>query len=148
MAQGTSALSPAQRYPTSKILLAGLITIVVSVALNYVVYWIATGLFGIQSDFAPFVAPATFGIFTVGFLIVAIAVWWWIARRSATPEKTFNTVALVALILSIIPNIAFLFVPPPPQSGSASVAAMIVLIIMHVVAWLVTITVLPRFSRA
>ena len=144
----TSATTPDQRYPVGRILLAGLITIVVALALNYIVYWIATGMLGIQSDFAPFVAPATFGIFTTGFLVIAVLVWWWITRRSATPEKTFNTVALVALILSIIPNVLFLFIPPPPQSGTATLPAMLVLIGMHVLAWFVTITLLPRYSRA
>ncbi len=148
-AQTAPPSTPAsQRYPTGKILMAGLITIVVAIVLNYVVWWVATGPLGVQSDFAPFVAPATFGIFTTGFLVVAIAVWWWITRRSATPEKTYNTVAVVALILSIVPNVLFLFTPPPPQSGTADLPAMLVLIVMHVVAWLVTITLLPRYSRA
>ena len=90
----------------------------------------------------------TFGIFTTLFLVIAILVWWLIARRATMPEQTFKRVALIALIVSIIPNILMLFVPLPAESGAITLAAALVLIVMHIASWYVAITVLPRSSRA
>jgi len=137
----------AKRYPIGKILMAGTITIIISVALNYLVYWVATSLLGIKSDFGPFASPIFIALYTVVFLVIAILVWWWIARRSQTPETTFKTVALFALILSLIPNVLLLFMRGPAELGTPTPPAMLVLTAMHVVTWLVTISVLPRFSR-
>ncbi len=147
MSTSTATTPPAQHYPTGKILVAGLITIVVSVVLNYLILWIATGLLGLETDFAPFAEPATFAIFTTFFLVVATLVWWWIARRSATPERTFKNIALVALVLSMIPDVLILFMPVPAESGTPTIPAVLLLMLMHVVSWYVAITVLPRFSR-
>jgi hypothetical protein len=148
MAYAQKSTPAAQRYPTGKIWLAGLLTIAIAVAVNYLIFWIATGLLGMQSTFAPFVAPMTFGIFTTLFLVIAILVWWLIARRATMPEQTFKRVALIALIVSIIPNILMLFVPLPAESGAITLAAALVLIVMHIASWYVAITVLPRSSRA
>lgn len=148
MTAQTQPNTAAQRHPSGKIWTAGLITIVISVILNYAVFWVATTLLGIQSDFAPFVNPISIAIFTVILLVVATVVWWWIARRSATPETTFHTVVLVALLLSLIPDALLFFVPGPPEMGTPALPAILVLTAMHVLTWLVTISVLPRASRA
>lgn len=63
---------------------------------------------------------------SAGVLVFVVVV-----RTSATPIRTYRRIALVALVLSCIPDL-FL----PGTDPGATWTAAVVLIVMHVAAWL------------
>lgn len=76
------------------------------------------------------------GVFaaTVAFAIVG--------RFSQRPARTYTIVAVVALLLSLIPNIAMLFNPAAAPFPGGNPGSISVLILQHIVAAVVAISVL------
>jgi hypothetical protein len=141
-----SAQKPA--YPLGKVMIAWLIVTAISSVLNYALFWLATGPLGIESNFGPFASPPGVAIFNALFLLIAAFVFWFVAQRSANVPKTWNTVALVGLVISLLPNVAGLLGWLPSELGEVSFSAMMILIIMHVVSYLVAVWGFPRFGKA
>jgi hypothetical protein len=63
---------------------------------------------------------------SAGVLVFVVVVW-----KSSTPIQTYRRIALVALLLSMVPDL-FL----PGQGPGATWTAAIVLMVLHVAAWL------------
>lgn len=92
-------------------------------------------------DHPPY-APLSLGsvaLFTVLGVVAATAVYAVILRLSARPERTFLAIAAVVLLLSFVPDLTF--AGELPGATSAGVA---LLMVMHVVAAVVAVTVLVR----
>jgi hypothetical protein len=105
----------------------------------------ATGM--LAADFPPFgIAPIA--LLTAIFTSLGALVFYFIARRSATPVRTYWIVATIAFILSIVPNLLSAANPdaiPFPFPG-ASPTAFLILIAFHVVAYLTSVLVLTRMA--
>jgi thiol:disulfide interchange protein len=120
--------------------------VVVAVVANLVV----RAILGLFMDFDPAFLPLTFGpiaIFTALGVGLGALVFALIARRSARPNRTWTIVAVVALIVSILPNLASMANPsalPFPGGTAASFGA---LIVFHIVAGLVAILLLPALAK-
>lgn len=131
-----------------RIWLAGLVGIVASVAANLVLRALFFAVMPLPVDFPPLQAGAVATVTTIGTLAAAI-VYALIVRFSARPVTVFRWVAVVALILSILPNLALVADPtaiPFPFAGASSMAFG-VLIAFHIVAALVSVAVLTGMTR-
>jgi hypothetical protein len=143
-----AATAASTRYPFGKVAIALLIVWAISSVLNYVVLWLAAGPLGIESNFGPFASAPGVAIFNLMFLAVAALVFWFLANRGPGGLKTWNTVALVGLILSLVPNALALFgLFPEEMMGVATVPAILVLVAMHFVSYFVAIWGFPRFGK-
>ena len=80
-------------------------------------------------------------IFTVVLVSLAVFAFAFVVGRSANPRRVYRRVALIALIVSVIPDLALTLGHPPAPWPAA-----IVLMVMHVAAWLVSVEVLTRLG--
>lgn len=85
-------------------------------------------------------------IFTVVLVSLAVFVFAFVVGRSAHPRRAYRRIALIALVVSMIPDVMLVTNGQPPAPWPAA----IVLMMMHVAAWLVTVEVLTRlgFSKS
>ncbi|MCU0508380.1 MAG: DUF6069 family protein [Anaerolineae bacterium] len=145
MSASISGAQPAR--PSGALLFrAGLITVVVAVAANLIV----RAILGLFMTFDPAFLPLTFGpiaIFTALGVALGALVFAFIARRSARPNRTWRIVAVVALIVSILPNFASMANPSAMPFPGGTAAGFAVLILFHIVAGLVAIVLLPRLAH-
>ena len=142
-----TTLSPASSHvPMGRLLRMGLVALVASVVANLIVRALLLAVLDISPAFPPFQVGAI-AFFTALGAIGATLVFALISRFAARPVRTFQIVALVVLILSIIPNIAAALNPasaPFPFPG-VTATAMLALMLLHLVAAAVIV---PLLSRA
>ena len=125
------------------LLRAGLLSVAAAVVANIIAYFIARAVFDLPADFPPLsVGAITF--FTIIGTGLGALVFAWLARRSAAPARAYRRIAVVALIVSIIPNVPAALNPAlfPFPGGTAT--AFLVLTLFHVVAAVVSVGVLTR----
>lgn len=103
----------------------------VAVFINLIVLFFATILLDIPRDFPPLngIVVLFFTILGTLFATVAFII---ISRFSKKPIRTFQLVAVVAMILSILPNLAIILNPSEIQSLGVAPLALWVLILFHV----------------
>jgi hypothetical protein len=136
----------ASRPSGGALLRAGVITVVVAVAANL----IARAILGLVMTFDPAFLPLTYGpiaMFTALGVALGSFVFALIARRTAHPNRTWTIIALVALIVSIIPNLALMANPSAAPFPGGTAAGFGALIIFHVVAGLVALLMLPALAK-
>lgn len=114
-----------------KLVWVGPVTVAASLLAVFAVRVVALATFDLVPDYPP-LTPFGLTFFTtvlvtLGVLVFAVVVW-----KSATPIRTYRRIALIALVLSFIPD---LFLPGQDLPGATWTAA-IVLMAMHVAAWL------------
>ena len=120
---------------------AGLLSVAAAVVANIVAFFIARAVFDLPAGFPPLsVGAITF--FTVIGTGLGALVYGWLSRRSAHPARTYRLVALVALIISIIPNILAALNPAMFPFPGGTATAFLVLTLFHVIAAVVSVTVL------
>ncbi len=128
----------------SRILVGSLITIVVAVVGNLIVGFLAQALLDIPAEFLP-LGTVRYTIFTVLGVVGGIIVYVVLTKRAQNPIRTYQRIAWVVLVLSMLPDIGMLtsdFIP------GATPAGVITLMVMHLVAGLAAIYVLPAMTRA
>lgn len=74
---------------------------------------------------------------SMGVLVFAVCV-----RVAADPMRTYHRIAFGALLLSFVPNVAAAVLLRP----AADWPSMIALMMMHVTAWVITVTMLTRMT--
>lgn len=129
-----------------KLLVAGLASVAAAVVANIVAFFIARALFDLPADFPP-LSVGAISFFTIIGTGLGALVFAWLSRRSVTPFRTYRNVAVVALILSIIPNILAAFNPAMFPFPGGTATAFLVLTLFHVIAAVVSVTVLFRLAR-
>lgn len=115
----------------------------VAVAANLAVQAGARALFAIPNAFLP-LTPGPTGVFTVGGVLGAVALFTLLDRFVSQPLRRFRQIALVALLLSFIPDL--LLLQPSSPFGQVSMLTVIVLMIEHVVAWFICVQGLTRWA--
>lgn len=129
-----------------KLLVAGVASVAAAVVANLIAYFIARAVFDLPAGFPPLsVGAITF--FTIIGTGLGALVFAWLSRRSATPFRTYRAVAVVALILSIIPNILAAFNPAMFPFPGGTATAFLVLTLFHVIAAVVSVVVLFRLVK-
>jgi hypothetical protein len=139
-----SLTSAPKEVNTSRIWLGGLITIVLAVIGNLILVWLANRLLTIPPEFEP-LQPVRISLFTVVGVLGGVIVYAILAAKAKHPIRTYQRVAWIVLVLSMIPDIGLYFSEVMPGT---TVTAVIILMLSHVVAGLIAIYVLPMLTRA
>ena len=134
------------RVNRSKLLTAGLASVAAAVAANVVAFWLVRAVVDLPAGFMP-LSVGAIAFFTIIGTGLGALVFAWLAGRSAAPFKTYRNVALVAFIVSIIPNVLAALNPAMFPFPGGTTAAFLVLILFHVIATVVSVAVLFRLVR-
>jgi hypothetical protein len=84
-------------------------------------------------------------VFTVFLVICAVLVFALVARFAKRPYRTYFVISIVVLVLSFIPDAAE---PIHNSVPGASWPNAVLLMILHVVAWGITVGMLFRLTRS
>jgi len=124
---------------------AGLLSVAAAVVANIVAFFIAKAVFDLPAGFMP-LSVGAITLFTIIGTGLGALVYAWLARRSATPARTYRIIAVAVLIVSIIPNILAAFNPAMFPFPGGTATAFLVLILFHVIAAVVSVVVLTRLA--
>ena len=83
-------------------------------------------------------------MFTVVLVAGAVLVFALVARFARNPIRTYQIIAFIVLLLSFLPDAAYAQSPIPGASWPVAIALMI----MHVVAWAICVSMLVKLSVA
>jgi len=123
------------------LLWAGPLTVLASILGVLIVRVIAVAI--LRPDPTPmslgWVLPAvfTFVLVTGGVLVFAL-----VARFAKDPVRTYQIIAFVFLLISFLPDIGFALSPMPGANWPNAIALMV----MHVAAWAICVTMLSKLS--
>jgi FtsH-binding integral membrane protein len=81
-------------------------------------------------------------LFTFILVTGAVLVFALVARFAKNLIRTYQTIAFVFLLISLLPDIGFARSSMPGASWPNAIALMI----MHVVAWVICVSMLPKLS--
>jgi hypothetical protein len=124
---------------------APLATALAAVA-NLGVWLLTEALFAPPAGFLP-MEPGPVVTFTVAGLLAASLVFAALARFTRRPVTLFRRIALVALVLSVVPNVLLLFDSSGAMFTEMSVPGVYALMVMHVVAAAVAVWALTTLTR-
>lgn len=133
----------AERVSLSRLLWVGPLTIAAAVVANVAFVAAAVPLFGVAPDF-PALAKEAVAAFTAVGVLLAVVVFALVARFAQRPISLYRRIAIVALVLSFIPDVALLVVPGPVPVG---VREVLLLMTTHVIAAALAIWLLTSLSR-
>jgi uncharacterized protein DUF6069 len=125
-----------------RILLATAIALVIAIPVNLDIEAFARQTFAVSAEFEPF--QGTVGPYTAGGVILAGVVFALVQRFVRNPDRVYVRLAIVALVLSWIPDVALVFINEP----GATVPAVAALMVMHAVTAFIVVTLLLRIARA
>lgn len=128
-----SQASPAITRPAGGGLLrAAAIALVLAVAVNQIIRFIAVAVLNPDPAFMPLTWWQPAAMFTVIGVIGAVIVYALLRRFTRDPDRTFRTVALVGLLLSFIPNILTGLNPEAAPAPGVTWPNIIALMLMHI----------------
>ena len=81
-------------------------------------------------------------IFTFVLVTGAVLVFALVSRFAATPIRTYQIIAFIFLLISFLPDIGFARSPMPGANWPNALALMI----MHIVAWGICVSMLSKLS--
>ena len=136
-----SQLSPAG-WPLWKI---GLAAAVLSAIANLALMLVTKPLLGISKTFGPLTPGPIIAWSFIG-TFGAVGVYALIKKWSASPGRVFNIVAVIVLLLSFVPDVAVVNVAEGPMAGG-TLGGAVVLMGMHVIAFLIVVSMLRRLAR-
>jgi hypothetical protein len=139
-----SLTNPDRKAPPGRIALAAAVTLALAVAGNLIVGFLANALFTIPVEFEP-LTPLRYSIFTALGVLGGVFLFVFLLGRARRPARAFRRIAWIALVLSMLPTLGLYFSDFMPGT---TLTGVIVLMVMHVVAALPTIYILPALSRA
>jgi hypothetical protein len=125
-----------------RIVFAIAIALVIAVPLNLAIEAVARQAFAVSPKFEPF--QGTVAPYTAGGLVLAGITYAVVQRFFRDADRFYIRLAIVALVLSWVPDIALLFINEP----GATVSAVASLMVMHAVAAAVVVTLLVRIAGA
>lgn len=137
------AAGQTERVLFGKLWWVGPLAVVAAVVANLA----ATALFQAVLRPDPAFLPLTFppvAIFTIFFGALAVAVYAAVGRLSRRPVSLYRRIALVALVVSCIPDLLIPFQPAAFPGGSWPSA--IALIVLHIIGWAVIVPLLTRLA--
>jgi hypothetical protein len=121
---------------------AGPITIAVAVVAVLIVQVIAVAVLSPLRQFAQMLDSREPTVSTIFMVSAAVLVFAIVGRVADDPIRTYRKIALVVLVLTFIPNIWLARSSIPGTGWPLAIALML----MHVAAWAVTVTLLPRLA--
>jgi hypothetical protein len=125
----------------------GLAAIVAAVVANLVALGVLRAVLDLSADFLPLqFGPIAF--FTAVGVALGVVVFAIISRVARQPVRTFWIVAMVALLVSLVPNVLLMLNPAAALVPGGSTLAYGVLSVFHIIAAFVSVPVLMRLARA
>jgi uncharacterized protein DUF6069 len=125
-----------------RLLWVGLLAIMGAAVANVLVGMVAVALLGVSPGFLPLqVGPVV--SFTVVGVLGAVAVFALVARFSRRPVRLFRRIAFAVLVISLVPDLLLLSASPFPGTTVVAVAT---LMVMHVVAWAISVGTLTTLA--
>lgn len=124
-----------------RIALAIAIALVVAVPLDLAIEAVARQAFAVSRDFEPF--QGTVAPYTAGGVILAGAAFAFLRRFVRDSERVYIRLAIGALVLSWIPDVALLVIHEP----GATVPAVGSLMLMHALTAAIVVTLLIRIAH-
>jgi hypothetical protein len=124
-----------------RIALATALAAIVATAVDYVIQEATRSLFAIPVEFAPF--QGTVIPYTIGGIVLAAIAYVVVQRFARDPRRAYMRLAIVALVLSWIPDVALLLINEP----GATVAGVAALMLMHAVAAVTIVGALLALDR-
>ena len=125
-----------------RIVLATALALIVAIPLDLAIEAFARQAFAVSADFEPF--QGTVAPYTAGGVVLAAVAYAVLRRFVRDADRVYVRLAIVALALSWIPDVALLFINEP----GASVPAVASLMVIHAVAAAVVVTLLVRIAGA
>ncbi|MBU6351827.1 MAG: hypothetical protein KGS73_16945 [Chloroflexi bacterium] len=138
------------KLPTKRVWMAGGISILGSVIANLVVYWVGQMVVNPDPGFQPLAGPGPTIFFTVAFLLVATLVYLAINAYTKQPVRIFTIVAVIVFLVGLIPDF-LLFgegVAASMGMGAATPGAVVLLILMHIMAFAITLWAFTRWAHS
>lgn len=123
---------PRHEVDLRHLLWLGPVTVAASLLAVFLVQVIAFALLDLDPTYPPLTWQGL-TMFTVFFVTMGVLVFVAVAWKARTPIRTYRRIALVALVLSFVPDF---FLPGQEGVAGATWTAAIVLMVMHVAAWL------------
>ncbi len=144
MASQDSTSQPIQQVAFKRLWWVGPLTIVAAIIANVLIRQTAVAVLQPDPRFMPLsqAAPIVFTLFGV---LGAVIVFALVGRFSRRPLRLFRRIALVTLVVTFVPDILMLVTGFNPGTTLANV---IVLMLMHVVAWAISVYMLTTLARA
>jgi len=143
MEDGLSNPEGGKRISFRRLLWVGPLAVLASVIANVLVSITTVALVGISPEFEPLHLRPVIG-FTIVGVLGAVLVFALVARFSRRPVRLFRRIALVVLLLSFMPDLSLL--NASPYAGT-TVQSVIALMLMHVVACLISVSLLTTLTR-
>ena len=147
IALSSSSSAPAPVAPRAvswgRFALVGLGTVLAAVLANLLVYLIGSVVVGYDPGFVVLANPSGTILFTVIPAIVAVLLYAPLMRFTSNPVRIFTNIAVVVLILSLIPDLTYIPSVPGATSGQTAI-----LMLMHVVAAVVIVSMLTSLTRS
>jgi hypothetical protein len=142
----SSASSPEPVAPRAfswgRFALVGLGTVVAAVLANLIVYLIGSVVVGYDPQFVVLANASGTILFTVVPAVVAVLLYAALIRFTSNPARIFTNIAVVVLIISLIPDLTYIPTVPGASTGQTAI-----LMLMHVVAAGVIVSMLTRLTR-
>lgn len=128
-----------------RIFMVGVLTIVTTLAVNLVIRTLAYASLPISPIFLP-LQIGSISVFTVVLVGGGVLVYAAVTRFSKRPARTYTLIALVALLLSLVPNMLLLLNPDPRMLPGVTRLATSMLMILHIIDASITIMLLTRLA--
>src|SRR5215203_4677898 len=140
----TSSSVPMASSPVSwgRFALVGLGTVAAAVIANLLVYALGSAVVGYDPRFIILANASGTILFTVVPAIVTVLLYAALMRFTSDPARIFKNIAVVLLIVSLIPDLTYIPSVPGATSGQT-----VVLMLMHVVAAIVIVSMLTTLTR-
>jgi len=123
-----------------RIVLATAIALAIAVPLNLASEALARLAFTVSPQFEPF--QGTVAPYTAGGIVFAGAAFTVVQRFVRDATSVYVRIAILALVLSWIPDVTLLFINEP----GATVPAVVSLMVMHAVTAAIVVTLLVRIA--
>ncbi len=137
-----TATQPTARPALSRLLWVGPLTIVAATIANVIIRQLAVAVLRPDPAFMPLTLMPPI-LFTVIGVLGAVLVYALVGRFARNPVALFRRIALITLAVSFIPDILILITGFNPGTTLANV---LVLMVMHVVAWAISVGMLTRLA--
>jgi hypothetical protein len=153
-----STSTPTEHVALKKLWWVGPLAIVGAAIANAVLRAIALAVLNPDRSFMP-LQSLTFLPFTIIGVLGAVIVFALVARFARNPIRTYHIVAIVALLISLVPDLLLLLSPAgapppgvptaggPPMMGGVTLPNVAALMIMHVAAYAISTGLLTTLTR-
>lgn len=125
----------------------GLASIVAAVVANVLALVVLRAVLDLPTDFPP-LQFGPIAIFTAIGVALGVVVFAIVSRVARQPVRTYWIVAMVALLVSLVPNVLLMLNPAAAPVPGGSALAYGVLCIFHVIAAFASVPILTRLARA